>query len=149
MKVKKPAGQRRQNVFGVVAIDGPPCSPPGWAPDSVHDVARLLTAVYEDVTPGCRRTPPRSAIGADDHLHGRCMQKKLWCILDGKERCYSFCWVQCNRKHPQLLHTPIELQLLLVVVQLQPHVTCYEFFPQSAPMALLGGVRLQPGVTSS
>ena len=31
---------------------------------------------------------------------------------------------------PSMAHTPIELQLLLVVVQLQPHVTCYEFFPQ-------------------
>jgi hypothetical protein len=41
---------------------------------------------------------------------------------------YSFCCVQCNRNRPQLLHTPIEQQLLLVVVQLPQHVTNYELF---------------------
>ncbi len=51
------------DILGVIAIDGPPCLQFGWAPDSVHDVARLLLTVYEDFTSGCWRSPPGSVIG--------------------------------------------------------------------------------------
>jgi hypothetical protein len=48
--------------------------------------------------------------------------------LKESKKGYSFCCVRCNRNRPQLLHTPIEQQLLLVVEQLPQHVTHYELF---------------------
>jgi hypothetical protein len=63
-------------------------------------------------------------------LRGSLAKKTVVFLRRKKERKigYSFCCVRCNRNRPQLLHTPIEQQLLLVVEQLPQHVTHYELF---------------------